>query len=160
MDYKYIEQLVDRYFEGETTLEEEQILRSFFRQEHVPSTLQAYQDLFRYELAATEEKLSDEFDARILAAIEQPVVKSRRVGFSTVLQPFYRAAAIVAILLTVGNAAQHSFTTETDEAPESGSYVSTFTEPAASMQQVTSAANIVPEGNKTDSLTHKEIEKE
>ena len=29
MDYKYIEQLLDRYFRAETTLQEEQILKAF-----------------------------------------------------------------------------------------------------------------------------------
>ena len=29
MDYKYIEQLLERYWQGETTLQEENILRSF-----------------------------------------------------------------------------------------------------------------------------------
>ena len=33
MDYKYIEQLLERYWEGETTLQEEAILRAFFSQE-------------------------------------------------------------------------------------------------------------------------------
>ena len=32
MDYKYIEQLMERYWNAETSLEEESILRSFFSQ--------------------------------------------------------------------------------------------------------------------------------
>ena len=32
MDYKYIEQLLERYWQGETSLQEEAILRSFFSQ--------------------------------------------------------------------------------------------------------------------------------
>ena len=32
MDYKYIEQLLERYWKCETTLEEEEILRMFFSQ--------------------------------------------------------------------------------------------------------------------------------
>ena len=32
MDYKYIEQLLDRYFEAETTLKEEQILKRVARE--------------------------------------------------------------------------------------------------------------------------------
>ena len=32
MDYKYINQLLNKYWEGATTLEEENILRSFFSQ--------------------------------------------------------------------------------------------------------------------------------
>ena len=30
MDYKYITQLLERYWEGTTSLEEEQILKAFF----------------------------------------------------------------------------------------------------------------------------------
>ena len=36
MDYVYIEQLIDRYFEAATTIEEERILRAFFSQRDVP----------------------------------------------------------------------------------------------------------------------------
>ena len=36
MDYVYIEQLIDRYFEAATTLEEERILRAFFSQRDGP----------------------------------------------------------------------------------------------------------------------------
>lgn len=39
MDYKYINQLLNKYWEGATTLEEENILRSFFSQKDVPGSL-------------------------------------------------------------------------------------------------------------------------
>ena len=39
MDYKYIEQLVERYWNCETTTEEERILRTFFSQKDVPVQL-------------------------------------------------------------------------------------------------------------------------
>lgn len=145
MDYKYIEQLVDRYFDGETTLEEEQILRSFFRQENVPAQLKAYQDLFRYQHEAGKVGLGDDFDAKILEAVGQPVVKARRISLKARLQPFYRAAAIVAIVLTVGNAAQRSFNVNADEEMNNENYTSTFTEPSAPLQQVTTAVNMVSE---------------
>ena len=51
MDYKYISQLLDRYWQGETTLEEEQILRSFFSQLCIPEELQKYRSLFIYRAA-------------------------------------------------------------------------------------------------------------
>lgn len=145
MDYKYIEQLVDRYFDGETTREEEQILRSFFSQENVPAELGLYQDLFRYEKKAGEVLLGDDFDTKILATIEQPVVKARHLSFSTYLQPFYRAAAIVAIVLTVGNAAQRSFDQEAGEIGEDN-YSKVYTEQSETHQQVTSATSISTEG--------------
>ena len=39
MDYKYIKQLLERYWNCETSLEEEDILRTFFSQEDIPSEL-------------------------------------------------------------------------------------------------------------------------
>ena len=49
MDYKYIEQLMERYWRCETSLQEEEILRTFFSQENVPAELLSYKDLFIYE---------------------------------------------------------------------------------------------------------------
>ncbi len=43
-----IEELVDRYFEGETSCEEERELRRFFNNESVPEHLEAYRPLFAY----------------------------------------------------------------------------------------------------------------
>lgn len=104
MDYKYIEQLLERYWQCETTLQEEQILRTFFSQEELPADLRRYQPLFT---AGNEqsEPLGDDFDSRVLDTIgDQPVAKT--VTWGTRLMPLFRAAAIVAIILTLGNAAQ------------------------------------------------------
>jgi hypothetical protein len=106
MDYKYIEQLLERYFQCETTLKEEEILRSFFSQEDVPVWLLKYQALFTLE-ASQEETLGDDFDDRILTMIEQTQpVKARVISITQQLKPLFKAAAIVAIVLTLGNAAQ------------------------------------------------------
>ena len=104
MDYKYIEQLLERYWQCETTLQEEAILRTFFSQEDVPAELQQYKALFACELQK-EEPLGDDFDMRILEKIgEAP--KAKVVTLKDHLMPLFRAAAIVAIVLTLGNAAQ------------------------------------------------------
>ena len=104
MDYKYIEQLLERYWQAETTLQEESILRTFFSQPDIPEDLRKYQDLFRCELQK-EEPLGEDFDVRILEEIgEAPVAKT--VSLKDRLMPLFKAAAIVAIVLTLGNAAQ------------------------------------------------------
>ena len=104
MDYKYIEQLLERYWEGETTLQEEAILRAFFSQEDVPANLMKYKLLFNCGLQ--EESLDDDFDVRILSCIGQEEPKAKIVTLASRLKPLFKAAAIVAILLTIGNAAQ------------------------------------------------------
>ena len=84
MDYKYIEQLLERYWLCETSLEEERILRTFFSQENVPVSLLPYKDLFTYEYQSL----------------------ARRISLTERLKPLFKAAAIVAIFLTLGNAMQ------------------------------------------------------
>ena len=49
MDYKYIEQLIERYWKCQTTQQEEEILRAFFAQDVVPASLARYKGLFEYE---------------------------------------------------------------------------------------------------------------
>jgi len=102
MDYKYIEQLLESYWQGQTTLQEEAILRSFFSQTNLPQELRKYQPLFTYE---KEEPLGDDFDARILNIIgDEP--KAKTFSLTSRLMPLFKAAAIVAIILTLVNAAQ------------------------------------------------------
>ncbi len=43
-----IDELLDKYFEGETSCEEERRLRRFFTEEQVPEHLQVYRPLFLY----------------------------------------------------------------------------------------------------------------
>ena len=104
MDYKYIEQLLERYWQGETTLQEETILKTFFSQPDIPEDLRKYSALFTYE-AEKAEGLGDDFDARMLEMTgEAP--KAKTVTLTSRLMPLFKAAAIVAIVLTLGNAAQ------------------------------------------------------
>lgn len=106
MDYKYIEQLLERYWACETTLQEESILRSFFSQEDIPAELCQYKALFDYE-QQKDEVLDDDFDNRILEMIgEEEKPKAKVVTLTSRLMPLFKAAAIVAIILTLVNAAQ------------------------------------------------------
>ena len=113
MNYQYIEQLLDKYFEAQTTLEEEQILRAFFAQEDVPVHLLSYRKLFiSQSFGKNAESLGDDFDQRILSLIneeevkEPQHVKARKVSLNKRLRPLYKAAACVAVVLAIGQAAQ------------------------------------------------------
>lgn len=141
MNYQYIEQLIERYFNCQTTLQEEQILRSFFAQEDVPGHLMQYAELFQYEMEAKAEGLGAAFDQKMLAIIQsderestdsqssatilslnpadRPATQQNHPSRSR-LTPFFRAAAIVAIVLTVGRAADHALSDQSQEGVESG----------------------------------------
>ena len=124
MDYKYIEQLLQSYWQCETTLEEERILRTFFSQKEVPVQLLRYRDLFAYQQEETQtDILGDNFDQRILEltsnvmqeGICNPRFKARTLSLTQRLKPLFKAAAIVAIILTLGNAAQVAFNNDVPE---------------------------------------------
>lgn len=117
MDYKYIEQLIERYWNCETTLEEEAILRAFFSQENIPAELAKYKSLF--DCIADDKQgnvLGDDFDAKMEALVDEPAtVKARVIPFRQRLMPLFKAAAMVAIILTLGNASQFAFNEEDSE---------------------------------------------
>ena len=103
MDYKYITQLLERYWEGTTSLEEEQILKAFFSQKDIPAELLRYKPLFGYQTAEPrQDVLGDDFDERILSLINEPTpVKAHIITLQQKLKPLFKAAAIVAIMLTL-----------------------------------------------------------
>ncbi len=106
MDYKYIEQLMERYWNAETSYEEECTLRSFFSQEHIPAELEQWRPLFIDEVS--NQTLGDDFDARILEMVssEPERVVARSISLTDRLRPLFKAAAVIAILLTIGGALQ------------------------------------------------------
>lgn len=148
MDYKYIEQLLERYWMCETTPEEEQVLRVFFLQKDIPAYLLRYKDLFAYEQTEKEKTLGNDFDTRMFTIIEQTSVKAHRISLTRRLRPFYKAAAIVAITLTLGNAVQHSFRTaeNTDTEYNYDAYKDTYNDPQVAYEEAFSALKMVSEG--------------
>ncbi|MBC5603654.1 hypothetical protein [Bacteroides difficilis] len=109
MDYKDIEQLLERYWQCETSVEEEAALRDFFLKEEVPAHLLRYKNLFVYQQVQQKVGLGEDFDVRILAEVEPVVVKAKRLTLVGRFVPLFKAAAVIAIILSLGNVAQHSF---------------------------------------------------
>jgi hypothetical protein len=83
MGNKLIEQLLERYFAGETSLAEEQQLCAFFQRQEVPESLRPYQPLFRYlAQQQAQARLSSDFDAQLLQRLAPaaPEAKIRRLA--------------------------------------------------------------------------------
>lgn len=145
MDYKYIEQLLERYWACETSVEEEQILRAFFRQKEVPAHLLPYKSLFAYEDAAADLHLGEDFDERILSQVERPSVKARRLPMRRRMMPLFKAAAVVAVMLSLGTIAQHSFDRSRQTDYNYDAYQDTYTDPQSAYGTVSEALQIVSE---------------
>lgn len=115
MDSKYIEQLLESYWKCETSLEEEEQLRAYFTGEDVSGHLLRYKDLFVYQQLQQKVHLGEDFDRRVLAEIEAPVVKARRMTLTARFMPLFKAAAVVAVVLSLGNMMQHSMFADVKE---------------------------------------------
>lgn len=70
MDYKKVNELLEKYFEGESTLQEEAMLSKYFNQNEVAAELKEYQPLFQYFEEEKAVQLSDNFESRLLEKIE------------------------------------------------------------------------------------------
>lgn len=120
MDYKYILQLLDRYWKGDTSLEEEDILHIFFSQSGIPAELEQWRPYFDYARRQKQEvRLGDDFDRRVLARVgEEEQRPARRATLRSRLAPLLRAVAVVAVVLTISNIAQMPYSAGTAEQPQ------------------------------------------
>lgn len=146
MDYKYIEQLLERYWQCETSVWEEQILRSFFSQEEIPVHLLPFKEVFVYQQEQQEVKISADFEERVLAIVDAPVVKARRMTFTSRFMPLMKAAAMVAMVLTLGNVGQRSFFADDELDYNYETYKDTYKDPQMAYEQLSSAIMKVSEG--------------
>ncbi len=97
MDSKNIEQLLEKYWNCETTLEEEQQLRDYFRGGQIPSNLNETAELFRYfEEQRHTELHGSSFESRVMNKIKPA---GRSVGFS---MNIVRIAAGLAVVIAAG----------------------------------------------------------
>ncbi|MFK5889906.1 MAG: hypothetical protein QM486_04160 [Flavobacteriaceae bacterium] len=86
MELVNIEKLIEKYFEGETNLNEEAQLRTYFTSQKVPAHLEAYQDLFGY------------FEAKANESFKKPLLPVKKVK---VPYKWLSVAASIALLISV-----------------------------------------------------------
>lgn len=81
-----IEQLLEKYDKGETTLQEERQLKSYFSQETVPPHLEGYKAMFTYFLVSEKEQFTKDV----------PLTPKRKVSFYT---KWISVAAVTVLLI-------------------------------------------------------------
>lgn len=151
MDYRYIEQLLERYWKCETSLQEEDILRAFFAQEEIPSQLIQYKSLFSYQKSEKQITLGKEFDEKLISLLDRPAVKAKPIKLRSRFIPFFRAAAIVAVILSTTSVINYSFNKDNLDTGYEG-YKDTYDDPQVAYEKISSALMMVAEGiNKSKS---------
>lgn len=77
-EHKWIEELLDRFFEGETSNEEERVLYEFFDRPEIPAHLERYRALFGYFESGIALDFSDRPEAGRPA---KGIAPKRRIGW-------------------------------------------------------------------------------
>jgi hypothetical protein len=100
MEYNQIKQLLTRYFEGETTLEEEKMLREYFTGEgEIPADLvTSGRSFMLFKTAAGYKPDVSELESRLSALIDDQTVAIHPASKRTL----YRFLAVASIALLIG----------------------------------------------------------
>lgn len=97
MEAKRIHAILEKYWEAESSLEEEKILREFFNQDKVPEEFEQYRPLFQFMATEKEATLSGDFEEKLSSRLKTANNLKPRAHSLT----FYlRTAAAAAAILT------------------------------------------------------------
>ncbi len=91
MELQRIEQLLDAYFEGETSLAEEKILKEYFKRGEVAPHLEVYRDMFAYFETSKQETTN----------VAPVFEKDEKRGIAHSMRNWYSIAALVVVALGV-----------------------------------------------------------
>jgi hypothetical protein len=95
MDFNNMEELLKKYWNCETTLEEEKQLREFFGANHIPDQLKDTAALFRYFEEAKKKSLNDvAFEGQVLRKVNPSRGKVAKLIYNTM-----RIAAGLAVVI-------------------------------------------------------------
>lgn len=150
--------LLEKYFEGKTSLEEEAQLKSYFRSGQVEESLKQYQPLFQLFEKEQEVALPADFDQKLMARLDS---QPRIFNLHTWQRRLLRIAAIGAVLL----AAYFAFhTTDTAPAPVAATAIDwskyEITDEQQALEETKKALRLVSEKlNRGKHKTIKEVSK-
>jgi len=99
MNEEELKRLIEKYYNGESTEEEERTLRDYFRKNNIPEGYEAEKLIFSYYTESAEvPEPSIDFEARILAGIDASEMNRGSGKMKKYLLPLLSAAAGLLIL--------------------------------------------------------------
>ena len=135
VDKHTIEALLERYFEAETSTEEELQLRRYFQSASIDPALEQYQSLFAWQALEKSYILPESFSQKVLDEVAQQT-PIRRLSARRILA----YAASVALLISIG---WWSFSEIRQKQQETAMMLASFEDPEEAYQQVTAALAMV-----------------
>ena len=98
---KHIEELLEKYYNGDTSLEEERKLHWYFQTQEIPMHLKPDAEIFRYHYKRTREEVTPELSEKLLKLINEQEKKSRFIVPVITIRWISGIAASILILLSL-----------------------------------------------------------
>jgi len=134
MDYNTIKELLDKYWEGETNLEEEQVLKNYFNSANVATDLEQFKPLFVY--FKEEKKLTS----------KQNFGQLTEVSRARPLIPKWLMAAASILLLIVGGLSYYNSNTITRVEEDPKLIADTYKDPQEAYKEAKAALMLISKG--------------
>lgn len=138
MDSKQVEELLKKYWECETSLEEEQQLRDYFCREDVPEQWKETARMFHYFETQKQKSVNKQFEETIIHKIKNPA----QGKVMSLVQISLRIAAGVAVLL----AAIFFVRQEIRDDSQEMAFEDTYDDPEKALEETKKALMIISQG--------------
>ncbi len=99
-DLRQIEALIEKYYNGETSLEEERKLQWFFQTQHVPERLKPEAEMFRYYYLRKKNELAENLNKKLGDLIDKQ--SQKRVFFSSARSFYWISGVAASVLILIG----------------------------------------------------------
>ena len=141
MDFKNREQLLEKYWNCETSLEEEQQLRDFFKGNAIPEALNETAPLFRFFEEERKKSLGDSFDQRVTKEL------NKRQGSKIINMVSWIQIGRIAAGLLVVVAATYFIREEVRKAyPPEVAVTDTYSDPQLAFEETKKALMMISKG--------------
>jgi len=141
MDFKNMEQLLEKYWNCETSLEEEQQLRDFFKGNAIPDSLNETANLFRFFEAERKKSLNDSFDMTVTKELKKRQ-GSKIINMVSWMQISRMAAGVLVVV-----AATYFIRQEVRKAyPEEEAVTDTYSDPQLAFEETKKALMMISKG--------------
>lgn len=147
---EYIRVLLDKYWECQTSIEEEKTLQDFFSGKNIPEDLKYCIPIFAYRTETQQQCVSDNFETQLYEKLDALKTEDKKYVTIRIFLPALRVAASIALIIGIGFGI---YKASMDNKPY---FAETYNDPKAAIEDATFALDKLAEALKKGEEASKE----